>query len=339
MSRRILVLAERDGGHVAAITFEALEAAARLAGADGGVSAVIPVGDAGEADEAAAVLPADEVLVVEGAALAAETADGTAAAVLHAREASGADCVLLPHTPLGWDAAPLVAARVGAAAATGAADLRWTEGGLVATRKAFLGKFVQEVLLPSLPAVATVERGAFPARPARPTGVPAQVRILPSPMRVEDLRSRLIEVREADSGDGVDLTAAEVVVAAGRGLGEPENLRLVEELAAALGGVVGASRAVTDAGWLPHERQIGSSGVSVSPKLYVACGISGAIQHLVGMRGSRFVAAINKDPDAPDLRGRRCGGGGRRARTDPPADRSRPKQALSRARRRFPRER
>ena len=140
-----------------------------------------------------------------------------------------------------------------------------------------------------------MERGAFPAREPGPA---LSVRILPSPVGPSDLRSRLVEVRDAGAG-GVDLTAADVVVAAGRGLGGPENLDIVRELAAALGGVVGASRAVTDAGWLPHELQIGSSGATVSPKLYVACAISGAIQHLVGMRGSRFVVAINKDPDAP----------------------------------------
>ena len=296
MSGRVLVLAERDGESVTEITFELLEAAARLAGSTAGATAVIPVADASEAAAVAAVLPVGEVLAVAGSALASYTADGYAEAILHAREASGADCVLLPHTPLGWDAAPLVAARCGAAAATGVTAVRRTDDGLAVTRKAFLGKFVQEALLPRLPAVVTVERGAFAARPAGPA---SGLRVLASPVAPEDLRSRLVAVREADPGSGVDLPAAEVVVAAGRGLGEPENLALVEELAAALGGVVGASRAVTDAGWLSHDRQIGSSGVTVAPKLYVACGISGAIQHLVGMRGSRFVVAVNRDPDAP----------------------------------------
>ncbi len=295
MSRRILVLAERAGEGVSGATHELLEAAARLAGADGRVSVVIPA-EGSDSTERAPVLAADEALVVAGPAPAAATADGVAAAVVHAREVADSACILLPHSPLYWDAAPLVAARLGVAAATGVIGLRWTGEGLAATRRAFAGKFVQEVLLPRSPAVATVERGAFPARAAE---VAPPVRVLASPLAPEDLRSRLVEVRKADAGEGVDLTAAEVVVAAGRGLGGPDNLGLVEELAAALGGAVGASRAVTDAGWLPHTRQIGSSGVSVSPKLYVACGISGAIQHLVGMRGSRFVAAINRDPDAP----------------------------------------
>ena len=295
MSRRVLILAERGETGIADSSYELIEAASRLAGSSEEVSVVLPVGDASDAEELTRALPAGELLLVEGPALAAPTADGYAAAVLHAREASGAECILLPHNPVGWDVAPLVAAQFGTAAATAVSALSWSEDGLVAKRSAFLGKFVQEVLAPGLPAVATVERGAFPARQPGPA---SSVRILPSPVGPDDLRSRLVEVRDAGGG-GVDLTAAEVVVAAGRGLGGPENLEIVRELAAALGGVVGASRAVTDAGWLPHELQVGSSGVTVSPKLYVACAISGAIQHLVGMRGSRFVVAINKDPDAP----------------------------------------
>lgn len=295
MSRRVLILAERNETGIADGSYELIEAASGLASHPDEVSAVLPVGDASEAEDLRAVLPAGELLLVEGPALAAPTADGYAAAVLHAREASGAECVLLPHNPLGWDVAPLVAARLGTAAATGASALSWNEEGLVARRSAFLGKFVQEVVAPALPAVATVEPGAYAAAEAGPA---SSVRILPSPVGPADLRSRLVEVQDSGGG-GVDLTAADVVVAAGRGLGGPENLEIVRDLAAALGGVVGASRAVTDAGWLPHELQIGSSGATVAPKLYVACAISGAIQHLVGMRGSRFVVAINKDPDAP----------------------------------------
>ncbi len=293
MSRRTLVFC--DPAAPAGITLELLHAATDLSGSAERVSVVVPVGDASQGQELAAAIPAGELLLVEGPALQSPTADGYAAAVLHAREASGAEAVLLPHNPAGWDVAPLVAARLGTAAATAASALSWSDGGLVAQRSAFLGKFVQDVVAPSLPAVATVEPGAFAALEAGPA---ASVRILPSPVHPENLRSRLVEIRDSGGG-GVDLTAADVVVAAGRGLGGPENLGIVRELAAALGGVVGASRAVTDAGWLPHELQIGSSGATVSPKLYVACAISGAIQHLVGMRGSRFVVAINKDPDAP----------------------------------------
>ncbi len=295
MSRRVLVFAEPEGVGVTKATHELIEAAFRLGGDAGTVAAVLPTPDAAASEAAAAALADAEVLLVEGPAHAGRTAEESAAAVLLGVETSDAELVLLPHSPTGWDAAPLVAAQLGTAALTGVSRLRWGDDGLIAERQAFQGKFVHEIGTSRLPAVATVERGSFPARAAGPA---AGVRTLASPLTTDAQRSRLLEVREAAS-EGVDLTASDVVVSAGRGMGGPEHLHLVEELAEALGGAVGASRAVTDAGWLPHDRQIGSSGVTVSPKLYVACGISGAIQHLVGMRGSRFVVAVNKDPDAP----------------------------------------
>lgn len=290
--RRVLALAARAGA-VPEIGLELLGAASQLDGAE--TVAVVFAEDEAAGRRAAARLPAAEALVLIGAPGALATAEGAAAALHRAAGGADADLVLLPHDSFGWDAAPLLAARCGGAAATGCAALRFGPEGLEAERRAFSGKFVQEVRLEGRPAVATVERGAFP--PLEP-GPPGAVRAREAALPPGGLLSRLVEIRDAPGGEA-DLPAARVVVAAGRGIGGPENLPLLEELAAALGGVVGASRAVTDAGWLPHDRQIGSSGVTVNPKLYVACGISGAIQHLVGMRGSGFVAAINKDAEAP----------------------------------------
>ena len=290
--RRVLALAAR-GGAAPEIGLELLGAASQLDGAE--TVAVVLADDEAAGRRAAALLPAAEARVLVGATGALATAEGAAAALHRAAEDADADLVLLPHDSFGWDAAPLLAARCGGAAATGCAALRFGPDGLEAERRVFSGKFVQEVRLEGRPAVATVERGAFP--PLEP-GPPGAVRAREAALPPGGLLSRLVEIRDAPGGEA-DLPAARVVVAAGRGIGGPENLPLLEELAAALGGVVGASRAVTDAGWLPHDRQIGSSGVTVNPKLYVACGISGAIQHLVGMRGSGFVAAINKDAEAP----------------------------------------
>ncbi len=290
MARPLLVLIEHEGGAPAEAAFELLEAAHRLA--DGApVVAVIPTN---EAPDFAENLAANEVVIVENANLGQPGADGYAAALLAAVHEADAEAVLLSDGALGWDVAPLLAAGLGVAVATGCSALRRDGSGFVASRKAFLGKFEQEVRLEGRVAVATLERGTYPPRPPAKPGTIRTLRPdLPEP------RSRLLEIRE-DTGSGdVDLAGAPVIVSAGRGLGAPENLHLVDELAEALGGAVGASRAITDAGWLPHERQIGSSGVTVSPKLYVACGISGAIQHLVGMRGAQFVLAINKDREAP----------------------------------------
>ncbi len=289
MAHPLVVLVEHEDGVPAGTAFELLEAAHRLA--DGApVIAVVP---AETTPPFASRLPADEVLAPEVAGPDRSGAESCASALLAAVRETEANIVLLTDGPLAWDVAPLVAARLGVAVATGCTALRRVREGIVAVRKAFLGKFVQEILLEGDITVATLERGSSPPRPPAPPGKIRTMRPdLPEP------RSRLLEIRENASRE-VDLTGASVIVSAGRGLGAAENLRLVDELADALGGSVGASRAVTDAGWLPHDRQIGSSGVTVSPKLYVACGISGAIQHLVGMRGARFVLAVNKDPDAP----------------------------------------
>lgn len=289
--RPAIVVVENDGASPADTAFELLGAARGLPVSR--VVAVVPARDGEAGRTVAAALPADEVRIVTGPALSPPAADGAAAAVHAVAADLDAGLILLPHSPFGWDTAPLLAARCGVAAATGCSSVHLSLGGLYARRKAFQGKFVQEVNLRGRPLVATLEPGA--ALPVEP-GAPGAVSEVPA--EPEALLSRILEVRAAPD-TGTDLPGARVVVAAGRGLGGPENLGLVEELAAALGGVVGASRAVTDAGWLPHDRQIGSSGVTVNPKLYVACGISGAIQHLVGMRGSGFVVAINRDPEAP----------------------------------------
>ena len=289
--RRVLAVAGGPGAPE--VGLELLGAAAQSGGAK--AAAVVLADDEAAGRRAAASLPAAEALVLVGAPGALATSEGAASALHRAAEETDADLILLPHDSFGWDTAPLLAARCGGAAATACTALRFGPDGLEAERRVFSGKFVQEVRLEGRPAVATLERGAF--APVEP-GAPGAVRVRKAALPPDGLLSRLVEIRDAPGGEA-DLPAARVVVAAGRGMGGPENLPLLDELAAALGGVVGASRAVTDAGWLPHDRQIGSSGVTVNPKLYVACGISGAIQHLVGMRGSGFVAAINKDPEAP----------------------------------------
>jgi electron transfer flavoprotein alpha subunit len=162
------------------------------------------------------------------------------------------------------------------------------------TRMMFNGKLQVSMRVKGAPQVATIQKGAFPAFEGSTAGkvesLVAQAGAAP--------RQRFVEVRTAPPRD-VDLAAAEVIVSGGRALGGPEKFSIIRELAEALGGQVGASRPVTDAGWLPHEHQVGSSGVTVKPKLYVAAGISGAVQHLAGMKQSGFIVAINKDKDAP----------------------------------------
>jgi electron transfer flavoprotein alpha subunit len=166
----------------------------------------------------------------------------------------------------------------------------------VFARKVFNGKLEMKLKLAGTPVVATVQRGARPA--AAPASSAGEVADFAPGLSETDVRGRFVEIKAGPAGK-VDLTQADVIVAGGRALGGAEKFEIVRALAEALGGQVGASRPVTDAGWLPAEHQVGSSGVTVKPKLYVAAGISGAIQHLVGMKSSDFIVAINKDPKAP----------------------------------------
>jgi electron transfer flavoprotein alpha subunit len=197
---------------------------------------------------------------------------------------------------MGKDLAPRVAARLGAGLAADCIAVAVEGGRLVATRPVFAGKAQQKVAFPGRPALLSLRPKVFPA--AAGAGRTARVETLEIAWSPADARARVRSV-EAAAGGSVDLTEAEIIVSGGRGLKGPEHFKVIEALAEALGATVGASRAVVDAGWRPHADQVGQTGKTVSPKLYVAIGISGAIQHLAGMSSSRCIVAINKDPEAP----------------------------------------
>ena len=300
MACRILILAEHEGGAIRDTTFELLGLAHRLAGEGGwGTSdikaLVIGQGVAGLAKSVAS-RGAAEAICAEGEAVKDYTGDGHARVLESVIRAEAPEIVLVGHTPNGWDCAPAVAAGLGVPIATECSNIAFERGRPLFTRKAFNGKFIQVVDLgDARPKIATVQKGAAPAFGGSTTGT---VRAVPAGVAAGQLRATFAGVRKGEAG-AVDLTQASVIVSGGRGVGAPEKFSVIRELAAALGGQVGASRPVTDMGWLPHEHQVGSSGVTVNPKLYIACGISGAIQHIVGMKGSGFIVAINKDPDAP----------------------------------------
>ncbi|HEY7855277.1 MAG TPA: electron transfer flavoprotein subunit alpha/FixB family protein [Terriglobales bacterium] len=200
--------------------------------------------------------------------------------------------VLLPHTYQVRDFAPQLATRM---AAPLIADVIGFQGESF-IRPMYQGKWSAEVRVakPETIAFATIQLGAFRGQPATETAAPIElVTVSPTPSLLT------AEAPFQEAKQAVDLSQAAIIVAAGRGIKEPKNLDLVKQLADALGGELAASRPICDSGWLPMDRQIGSSGQTVAPKLYVAVGISGAIQHLVGMKGSRTIVAINKDPEAP----------------------------------------
>src|SRR5262249_23681907 len=203
---------------------------------------------------------------------------------------------LFGASAIGKDLAPRVAARLGVGLATDCTALSADGGKLLATRPVFAGKANQKVAFAKVPAIASLRPKVF--APVSRNGNAAAVEPLAFSWDAAASRAKVVGVKAAGGGKA-DLTESEIIVSGGRGLKGPENFRLIEELAEALGATVGASRAVVDAGWRPHSDQVGQTGKAVSPKLYVAVGISGAIQHLAGMSSSRCIVAINKDPEAP----------------------------------------
>ncbi len=301
MACKAIIVAEHESGAVRDITYELLGLAHKLAGEAGwdaaaDIKAVLLGNDVEKLAGEIAARGAAEVIYVEGQVLAEYTGEASHRAIEEVVKAEDPAIVLFGHTPNGWDAAPLVSAGLDRPLATECSAITFDGGKALFTRKVFNGKFVQIVDLGGAqPLIATVMRGA--AQPSAPGGGGSVRKIQPS-FADGDLMARFVEIKKGESG-AVDLSQAEIIVAGGRGVGSAEKISVVKELANSLGGQIGASRPVTDMGWLPHEHQVGSSGVTVSPKLYIACGISGAIQHIVGMRGAGYIIAVNKDRDAP----------------------------------------
>ncbi|MFC1609962.1 electron transfer flavoprotein subunit alpha/FixB family protein [Myxococcota bacterium] len=204
--------------------------------------------------------------------------------------------VLMPHTSFGMDLAPALAGRMSLPLATDCTAIEQADESLVVTRQVFAGKVMERLVLkPAATTILTVQPGAFAEASG---GIETSRDEATLPDIQAETRRRFIEYLQADTED-VDISAAEILVAIGRGIGKAENVVLAQELADALGATVACSRPVADAGWLPKSRQVGTSGKTVRPKVYVAFGISGAFQHLAGMKGADTIIAINKDPAAP----------------------------------------
>lgn len=295
----VLVVAEVSAnGALRAVSWEMLTAARAIAAAHGG-EVVGLVAGIGIADAAAqwGSGGADRLLVADDARLAGNLPGPMAAALQQAIAHVNPAVVLLPGTTAGRDYAPLVAARLGIGLAADCTEIAVDSGQVSVLRPVYGGRAVSKVTFAAdQPAMVTVRPGSY-ARAEVGTTQPA-IEPLNVNFPAEDMRVTLVETA-AKGGEGSRLDTAEVVVSGGRGLKEPAQFALVEGLAESLGGAVGATRAVVDAGWRPHHEQIGQTGRTVSPKLYVAVGVSGAVQHNVGMQGSDFIVAINRDPDAP----------------------------------------
>ena len=208
-------------------------------------------------------------------------------------EETSAEYLVFPNTGFGKDLAPLVSVKLGAGCLIDCVELDANSGEVIATRPVYAGKALIETKLKSGKKVITIRPNVFKASKVDDTPCEIEVKEVSSP----NLKTKVIEFKKSEGK--LDVAEADIIVSGGRGLKAPENFELIEKLADALGGAVGASRAVVDAGWRPHREQVGQTGKTVSPSLYVACGISGAIQHLAGMSSSKYIVAINKDKDAP----------------------------------------
>jgi electron transfer flavoprotein alpha subunit len=282
----ILVVAEQREGKLNRATLETIAAAQST-----GDTIKIAVLGAG-VDELAQAAVA-EVIVVGDAALKDYTADGFVLALEQLIAAETPDRVFLPHTYQTRDFAPALAARVKRPLVTDCIAVK----GAAYVRPMFQGKLQADVAVDG-PHVATFQIGAFRADAMAKGASPAPVRAASIAIDASRIRQKP-EAPFKEAKQAVDLSQAERIVAVGRGIKSQEHVQLAQQLAAAMGAELAASRPICDAGWLPMDRQIGSSGQTVAPKLYVALGISGAIQHLVGMKGSRTIVAINKDAEAP----------------------------------------
>ena len=290
----ILVIAEQQNGTLNKLSWETI-AAAQQAG--GPVKVAIAGTDTADVASELAAAEVVEVIRVDSPALASYTLDGFVAALGQLVSAEQPDEVYLPHTYQARDFAPALAVALGRALVTDCVGIGRNGAGRVYVRPVFQGRLLADVATDG-PALATFQAGAIRADSLVKGAGPAPVRATEPSLEAAAIRQKP-EAPFREAKQAVDLTQAERIVAVGRGIKEQGKVALAAQLAALLQAEVGASRPICDAGWMPMDRQIGSSGQTVAPKLYLALGISGAIQHLVGMKGSRTIVAINKDPEAP----------------------------------------
>lgn len=300
MADTILVVVEQREGKLNRVSWETLTAAQAIA-ADTGWSleaAVVGSGVAGIASEVAGKR-VSRVYDIESAHLASYTPDAFVAALRQFVELKQPKLVLMPHTYQVRDFAPKLATALHRSLISDAVGYKHDSGKLVFTRQMFQGKFAADVSFTGeAPYFVTFQNGAFRGDKVESAGNPAPVETVNAEIPDSVVRNKA-EDPFKEAKQAVDLTQAEIIVAVGRGIKEQKNIDLAKQLAETLGGEIAASRPICDSGWLPMDRQVGSSGQTVAPKLYLALGISGAIQHVVGMKGARAIIAVNKDSEAP----------------------------------------
>ena len=294
MAKGIFVIAEQRDGTLRKVSFELASAARKLADQTGDEVSAILLGSGIESLAAElGKFGVDKVFVGDNAALEPYVTEAHAQVVAKILKDNDAAIALFGASVQGKDLSARVAAKLAGGLATDCTDVKVDGGKLVAVRPMYAGKCFGEVVFNTTPAMASLRPNVFPAVENVKAGAVTKVDVA-----VDAQKSKILEVQKDTSGK-VDLTEATIIVSGGRGMKGPDEYKILEELADVLKGTVGASRAAVDAGWRPQKDQVGQTGKVVSPNLYVACGISGAIQHLAGMSSSKCIVAINKDAEAP----------------------------------------
>ena len=299
MKNNVWVCLEQNDGKIAGVSFEMLSEARKLADQlSGKVGAVLMGAGVKELAKEAVAYGADEVYVCDDEQLKNYRTDAYTRVLEDLVKGKEPGILLLPATTNGRDLAGRLASRLEAGLAADCVALRLEDGQLVATRPIFGGNLMADVVFKKDPAMCTIRPNSL--NKADPDATRSGEIVDVAVVSEEDkIRTQVKEILAKAAGE-ISLTDAQIIVSGGRGLGGPEGFETtIKPLADALGGVVGSSRAAVDAGWIPHSHQVGQTGKTVGPKLYVACGISGAIQHLAGMGSSDFIVCINKDPEAP----------------------------------------
>ena len=299
MSNDIFVWVEQFKGMVAGGSWEAMGAARRLADETGGQVVACLFGSAGVSDLAQEAISygADRVLVAEDDTLADFRVEPYAALMAKVVREAQPQAVLISATFRGRELGPMLAVELETGCIADCTALELEDGRLLATRPIYAGKLLSKCIIPErLPQIATLRVRAFP-KPEPDSARSGEVATVEPVLSEDEISSKVTGFKETEGG--VSLADASIIVSGGRGVGGPEGYEPLKELAEVLGAAIGASRAAVDAGWIPYEHQVGQTGKTVNPDLYIACGISGAIQHQAGMRTSKVIVAINKDPEAP----------------------------------------
>lgn len=293
MANKILVFIEQRNGKIKKSSLEAIKAASEIASKNSFTIEAVVVGNNVENPETLGGYGVQKITHFKNAALENySTSAYTELTVNYAKEID-ADILIFANTSLGKDLAPHVAVKLDAGIVTDIIAFEFKENDFVLTRPVYAGKALIDVKVTSAKKVLTLRPNIFNA--GTPGNLTAEVNVV----NVENpnLASKVVDMKKSEGK--LDVAEADIIVSGGRGMKAPEHFKLIEDLAEQLGAATGASRAVVDAGWRPHAEQVGQTGKTVSPNLYIALGISGAIQHLAGMRSSKYIVAINKDKDAP----------------------------------------